>query len=273
MAQWLSSDVTADCLRLHYYRTGGNKPPIVMCHGMTDDGLCWTPVAQTLEQDYDIYMLDARGHGLSEAPAGDYDSATMTVDLAGFIQALHLATPLVVMGHSMGAMTAILAAARYPGLFKAVILEDPPLRDPSPGDNQPRFSPGGVRNWIEGCRGVSREALVTQAKKDNPSWSEGELGPWADSKQRVSDAFIDSFLTPRSFTPLVWEALEKITSPVLLLTGDPEKGAIINPAGAEKAVKILPSLKVAHIPGVGHNIRREGFTAYMKAVKLFLSEL
>ncbi|HEY3341294.1 MAG TPA: alpha/beta hydrolase, partial [Anaerolineae bacterium] len=70
MAQWLSGDVNANGIRTHYYRTGGNKPPIVMCHGATDDGLCWTPVAYTLEADYDVIMPDARWHGLSDGPAG-----------------------------------------------------------------------------------------------------------------------------------------------------------------------------------------------------------
>ena len=58
----------ANGIRLHYYRTGdGTKPAVVLCHGFSDSGLCWTPVARQLEADYDVIMLDARGHGLSES--------------------------------------------------------------------------------------------------------------------------------------------------------------------------------------------------------------
>jgi N-formylmaleamate deformylase len=65
MAHWQSGDVTANGIRLHYTRTGGDKPPLVLAHGVTDDGLCWTPVAAALAPDYDVIMVDARGHGRS----------------------------------------------------------------------------------------------------------------------------------------------------------------------------------------------------------------
>ena len=55
-------------LKLHYTRTGGAKPPVVLAHGFSDDGLCWTPVAEALAADYDVVMVDARGHGRSAAP-------------------------------------------------------------------------------------------------------------------------------------------------------------------------------------------------------------
>ena len=73
MATWQSGDVTVNGLRLHYTRTGGAKPPVVLAHGFSDDGLCWTPVAEALEADYDVIMVDARGHGRSEAPEQGYN--------------------------------------------------------------------------------------------------------------------------------------------------------------------------------------------------------
>ena len=54
MAQWQSGDVTANGIKVHYTRTGGDKPPLVLNHGATDNGLCWTPVATALEAEYDV---------------------------------------------------------------------------------------------------------------------------------------------------------------------------------------------------------------------------
>ena len=68
MSEWQQGDVLTNGIRMHYYRTGGNKPPVVLCHGGSDAGLCWTPVAKILEADYDVIMIDARNHGLSETP-------------------------------------------------------------------------------------------------------------------------------------------------------------------------------------------------------------
>ena len=41
MNEWQDDYVTANGIRLHYWRTGGDKPPLVLSHGITDSGLCW----------------------------------------------------------------------------------------------------------------------------------------------------------------------------------------------------------------------------------------
>ena len=51
--------------RLAYHRTGGSGPVVVMSHGLTDNGLCWSRLATALAAEFDLVMLDARGHGES----------------------------------------------------------------------------------------------------------------------------------------------------------------------------------------------------------------
>ncbi|MCP4687120.1 MAG: alpha/beta hydrolase, partial [Desulfobacterales bacterium] len=107
MSEWFSGEVVANGIKIHYTRTGGDKPPVVLSHGFTDNGLCWTRAAWVLEKDYDVVMYDARGHGLSDAPEAGYSAEDHAADLAGLIQALELKDPRpVLMGHSMGASTA-----------------------------------------------------------------------------------------------------------------------------------------------------------------------
>ena len=67
MGDWESGYVEVSELRLHYTRTGGEKPPLVLAHGVTDDGLCWTPIVAALETDYDVVMVDARPRALGRA--------------------------------------------------------------------------------------------------------------------------------------------------------------------------------------------------------------
>ena len=66
-AGWTDGYVFANGIRIHYWRTGANtsKPPLVLAHGSSDDGLCWTNLAKEIQDGYDIIMFDARGHGLS----------------------------------------------------------------------------------------------------------------------------------------------------------------------------------------------------------------
>ncbi len=129
MKNWSDGYVNANGIKLHYYRTGGNKPQVVLNHGAMDDGLCWTRVAKELEQDYDVIMFDARGHGLSDSGQGDYLSETRAKDLAQAIKALGLDKP-VVGGHSLGADVSMHLAAMYPEIARAIFLEDPPIAMP-----------------------------------------------------------------------------------------------------------------------------------------------
>src|SRR5690349_3955745 len=120
-----SADVVVQGTKLHYYRAGCDKPPLVLAHGLTDDGLCWTPVAEVLADTHDVIMVDARGHGKSDAPEDGYTLTNLAADLAGVIRELALDKP-VILGHSMGAITALTLAASYPDMPRAILLEDPP---------------------------------------------------------------------------------------------------------------------------------------------------
>jgi N-formylmaleamate deformylase len=264
---WASGDVQTNGIRMHYYRTGGDgsKPQLVLSHGATDDGLCWTRVARALESDFDVIMPDARGHGRSDAPAAGYSSGDHAADLAGLIEALELRRPAV-CGHSMGAGTTLKLVAEHPELVRCAILEDPGFRFAT--DAQFR---GGeaIRQVVLDSRTASREAVMARGRKSNPSWDESELGPWADAKARVRDQFLNSM---GARPMLEWqELLPRVQRPMLLITSDPDKGSIVTPEAAKEAQRLLPSLEVMRLQGAGHNIRREQFDAFVRTVREFLA--
>ena len=123
--QWKQGNIPVNNGYLHYYRTGhGEKEPVILVHGFSDNGLCWTPVARELEKNYDVIMPDMKSHGLS-ARIDEEEPIDMALDLVKFIQSLELSHPIIV-GHSMGAMIAFQVGTQYPKLAKALILEDPP---------------------------------------------------------------------------------------------------------------------------------------------------
>ena len=53
-AGWTDGYVMANGIRLHYWRTGGAKPPLIMAHGSSDDGLCWTNLAKEFTDRYEL---------------------------------------------------------------------------------------------------------------------------------------------------------------------------------------------------------------------------
>ena len=93
-------------------------------------GFCWTALARELEAEYDVIMPDARGHGRSSAPAYGYRYEDHANDVVSLIQALGLASPILI-GHSMGGMTASVVIARHPTLLRGLILADPSFLSPN----------------------------------------------------------------------------------------------------------------------------------------------
>ena len=270
MQSWKFETIESNGLTLHYTRTGGDKPPLMLTHGFSDDGLCWTPVAQALSAKYDIIMLDARGHGRSEGPEENYGSLEHAADVAGVIRGLGL-EKAPILGHSMGAATAMALAGTYPDLPGAILLEDPPAwwidapADVTPGSRRQRF--GG---WVVELKRKTADEMIALCREQSPTWSEAELGPWAEAKLRLSF----NVLTSEQAAPIAWpDVVGKIQCPILLITADPEQGALVTAKQATTLQGMISQIQVAHIAGAGHNIRREQFARYMEVVEGFLTEM
>ena len=269
MSNWLFGDVVANGVNLHYHRAGGDGPPLVLSHGITDNGLCWTRVAQVLQADFDVIMVDARGHGLSDAPDTGYTPDDRAADLAGLVQALGLEKPCL-MGHSMGADTTAVAAATYPGLASCVILEDPPWREGLSSEETRKAMAEGHRAGVMVRKSKPIKDVIAAGCEEHPEWDEIEFGPWAQAKSQFS---LNALQAITGLSPHWRDIAARIACPVLLITSDPEQGGRITPDVAAELVACNPHFEVAHIEGAGHNIRREGFEPYIAAVTSFLSKM
>ncbi|MBI1282437.1 MAG: alpha/beta fold hydrolase [Anaerolineaceae bacterium] len=274
MPAWQSEYLTVNGARLHYTRTGGDKQPLLMAHGFSDDGPCWTLVAEALEADYDIIMPDARGHGLSEVTEGRITPMHMVNDLKAIIATLGLHKPIM-LAHSMGALMTLAFAGSYPVIPKAILLEDPPAWWYEGGFPLAK-SPEEYIQAHEGLMALKtqpREALIARRHQESPTWSDAEVGYWADSKLRLSPSALQMF-QPTIQTSLDWKMLsQQVTCPALLLTAHVSLGGLISDEGASALQKLIPQLQVAHIGGAGHSVHREQMHKYMTAVKAFLASL
>jgi pimeloyl-ACP methyl ester carboxylesterase len=262
---WQEFRVQAGNVNLHGYRTGGSGRPIVLAHGFSDNGLCWTRLARALEGDYDLVMYDARGHGLSDKPEEGYGESDRSADLAGLIKALGLQRP-VVIGHSMGAATAALAAADYPDLIGAVVLEDPPWRE----------EPIAGSQWVADRRALlgdnltrSREFLMEKCRREHPDWDAIELAPWALAKRQLSLRIVAE--APMFRRP--WrEVAGAVKCPALLVTGDVSRGGLVSPVVGGEAARLATAMRTVVLPA-GHNVRREAFQRFLGEVRAFLGSL
>ena len=279
MAEWAEGELAIGGIAIHYYRMGrAGGPPVVLLHGFSDGGLAWLRLARDLAPDYDLVMLDADGHGRSGGVEHGFRDRAVG-DVLAAIERLGLDRPALV-GHSMGAATAAGVAAEASARLRGVALEDPPWRDGAPptlgmeadatGSRAPLRSPAWTA-WMRSLKTMTPEERYAMADVERPEWAEIDRTHWADNKALFNLAVLDQ---PLDFGRPPWrEVVGQITCPVLLITGDPERGGIVTPEAAEEAARLWRTGRVVHIPGAGHNIRRDRYELYRAAVAAFLGEV
>jgi pimeloyl-ACP methyl ester carboxylesterase len=272
MADWQEGDIEVNGLRLHYTRTGGGtgKPPVVLAHGFSDDGLCWAPVAEALAPDYDVVMVDARGHGKSDAPETGYGLADLAADLHGVITGLGLRRPAI-LGHSMGGATTLVLAGTYPDAPGAILIEDAGALNlgssaPTP-EAEARWA--RMRAWVTDLKRKTRDELIAAQRAQTPT------GPTRNSNpgptRNTGSARTCSIASDAA--PVDWPALlPRIACPALLITADPARGAMVTEEGAKELQALVPQLRIARIPDAGHSVRRDQFDGYMRVVRDFLQQ-
>lgn len=263
MRDWSEGDVESAGITLHYYRTGGaNLPKMVLVHGFTDNGLCWSRFTGAFESRFDVVMVDARNHGKSGLGRGELD--LLAADLAAIILALDLA-PAVIVGHSVGASVAAATAASYPQLVSRLILEDPPWTAITKPNTASASHREAFRTWVTSMMSMSEAQIAEQGRAMHPTWHDEELAPWAVSKRQVSPDAMEQ-LNLGDWTP----AVSQLQCSTLLVYTDGSLDGLVSDATATKVAGLNPNISLARMEGAGHNLRREQFAAYVAAVEQFL---
>jgi len=120
------STATADGIKIAYDVEGAG-PLLLFVHGITENRTVWDPIVERLRGDFTCARLDVRGHGESEAP-GEYDALAAAGDVTAVVEALGVAEPPVVVGHSLGSIVATAYAAVGGSAARAVVNVDQGLR-------------------------------------------------------------------------------------------------------------------------------------------------
>lgn len=272
---WTQNDQQVNGVRLHYYRTGkAEKRPLVLVHGFSDNGLCWTPVARDLESDYDVIMPDMRAHGLSER-VQPHDKVDMAADMAELIRNLGLKSPII-CGHSMGALVTYQVAVRFPELASAIVLEDPPFWMPEPEQapllTEPAENP--IAKWAKSLANQTLDDLLVRYRKDHPTWPEELLHPMCKSKKQLDATIIDIQSPKKHSQEVNWlTTLQNITQPMLVFAGDPALGGIVTPEVVAKVRELNPQVNIVVVPNVGHLIRFDQYAIFVNSLRSFLKQV
>src|SRR5882757_716261 len=252
MTNWMTEVCETNGINIHYLRTGKAKPPLVLLHGLTGSGACWIPLARALEGDCDVVMPDARGHGKSSAPLQGYLYRDHASDVIGLIEALGLAAP-VLLGHSMGGMTAAVVASQLDTAIRGLILADPTFLSPQ---RQREVHGSDVVEQHRRLLSLDKQDVLAQARVRHAHRRPEvvELVTEARLKTRIG-AF--DVLTPPN--PEYHQLVSTTYVPILLVIGD---NGVVSLETAQELQKLNPRLRVERIQNAGHGIpydQPEGF--------------
>ncbi len=264
MAGWITGTCKANGIDIHYLRTGGNKPPIVLLHGLMTNGACWTPLAGTLEKDYDVVMPDARGHGNSSTPDHGYRYNDLAADVIGLIDTLSLASP-VLLGHSMGGMTAAVVASRNPKRLRGVVLADPTFLTPQ---RQYAVYESDVVDQHRRVLNRPRKDLLAEMRARPRRRSCEMIELFMQARFQTS---IHAFevLTPPN--PDYMQLIRLFDVPSLLVVGD--VGSVVSAEMAAELALLNERLEVVQIKEAGHGVPYDQPERFSAVVQTFLRSL
>lgn len=111
-----------DGVRLYWRLDGAeDRPPLVLLNSIGTDMGLWDAVVPLLLPAFRLLRIDTRGHGASDAPAGDYDLAMLASDVAAIMDDAGIAQAAIA-GVSLGGMVAMQLALDHPGRVAALAL-------------------------------------------------------------------------------------------------------------------------------------------------------
>ena len=234
----------AGAIQINYAEGAGPGPPLVLLHGLAARWQVFGPLIPYLSLDWHLYALDLRGHGQSGRAPGHYRIPDFAGDVTTFVRE-QVARPTLLYGHSLGGWVALSVAGQCPDFVQAVVVGDTAI---FPESIDPAASVSYLADMPIALRSLAR--------------SLNQMDP------NVMEMFHQGFLT-EGYNP---EAiLSGVSCPVLLLQADPELGALMTDADAERAMSALARAEHIKFQGLGHGLHVQDAGAVLAAVQPFLA--
>jgi len=274
--------------KIHYLDWGGSGYQTHLLHA---NGFCagtYSPFVKHLTGDLHVMASDIRGHGSSQLPSSrrirHWD--IFAEDLKALIETA-MSPPIIGMGHSLGAVTTYIAAAKYPHLFSCLILVDPTLL--------PRriLWAMAVMRWF-GLAGIIPLAKIARRRRKIFQGKQEALKRFASGRgifkywsKDFVEAYLECGLLEKDLqtavlkcdpeheaqifesVPLdVWSYARKISCPVLAVRG--EHSGAFRADAARRLGDLIPDFELAIIPGAGHFVPMGKPVECARAIKNFI---
>lgn len=260
-------------------------PVLMLLHGVLRGWIDFAPLLPVLEPRWCVHAVDFRGHGRSSHDAGGYRVADYVADIVALVR--QESRPVVLYGHSLGAMVACGVAAAAGDQVQGLVLEDPPFhtmgRDIFGTAFHSQFA--GLARIVRPGRTVDE---LWGDLKELPIQLPGRGEPvrFGDLRDAASLRFMArclSRLDPAVITPIAdgtwldgydWPGLvDAITCPTLVLQADLAAGGMLTASDAACLASRLKRGIVVPFPGIGHLIHWQATEALIRVTVPFLESL
>jgi len=116
-----------DGRRMNLYCTGQGAPTVILESGLTISNLSWAPVQSDMAESAAtrVCAYDRAGMGFSDEGPGERDTEAQVEDLEALLAVADLPGPYIMVGHSMGGLTARLFTDRNRDRVVGMLLVDP----------------------------------------------------------------------------------------------------------------------------------------------------
>jgi len=255
---------------------GDGDPEIVLIHGGAQNAHTWDTVALALNRP--LIAVDLPGHGHSDWREDHrYSPRSNADDVAVAVEQLAPNADLVV-GMSLGGMTAFCLAARHPELVRKLAIVDV-----TPGTDHAKAEP--IIAFIDGPeRFESFDEILQRTIQFNPTRSESSLRrgvlhnaaeqpdgswSWRYDRFRPENLNDEGENKPVDFASM-WDDVSAITVPILLLRGG--LSGVVGDEDVEEFKRRQPTGEVIVVEGAGHSIQGDKPVELAQLLDNFLSK-
>ena len=264
---------------LHYIDVGKGEP-VLFVHGTTDDYRLWNMQMDTFAKDHRVISYSRRyayPNRQVTNDTADYSPAIHAKDLAEFIKSLNLG-PVHLVGHSYGAYTALLTTMEHPELVKTLMLGEPPIvplvQNVPGGDTlMSNFISAGITPAAEAFRSGNNEKGVAVFL----GGVSGDSSIFSKIPAEAQSVIMSNALELRGialsknvFVPVSCDDLKKVTTPVLIMTG--EKTLLLFKTINKELSRCLLNKEEVILSNATHGLETENPGDFNKIVLAFIDK-
>jgi esterase len=258
------------------WRPNDSPPDLVFLHGGGQNAHTWDNILIALDRP--ALAIDLPGHGHSDwRPDQDYSAQRNATAVAEVLRR-RTATPVLLVGMSMGGLTSISLTAQFPELVRALVLVDVSPQSGTRSTEMSEAQKGSVALVAGPPTFESFEAMFAAATAASPTRGPAALrrgllhnakeqpdGTWRWRYDRLRNAPVDE-----ARANVGWDELAQTTLPITLVQGG--DSAFVAPADIEHMQAVRPDLQVLVVAGSGHSVQSDQPAELLAIIQRFIAE-